>query len=78
MQEVRFATLTLLAQHGPLTAVEVASRLGLRREAVSMCLLRARRLGLAQYDRRNGVHAISQRGCDRLAWLREHARGGSA
>jgi len=77
MQPKRYAALSLLEQEGPLSAADLAARLGLRREAASMCLLRARRHGLTAFDRRSGVHLLSRRGQERLAWLREHPTGGS-
>jgi DNA-binding MarR family transcriptional regulator len=77
MQPNRYTTLSLLEQEGPMSAGEIAAQLGLRRETTSMCLLRARRHGLAGFNRRRGLHSISERGRERLAWIREHSSGGS-
>jgi DNA-binding MarR family transcriptional regulator len=77
MQSNRYFTLSLLEREGPMSAGEIAAQLGLRRETTSMCLLRARRHGLAEINRRRGLHFISERGRERLAWLRQHSSGGA-
>jgi DNA-binding MarR family transcriptional regulator len=74
MNPVRYTALSLLEIHGPTTASELADLLGARREAASMILLRARRHGLVHYRARSGRHRLSDRGRDRLQWLREHSR----
>ncbi len=75
MQDSRYRVLTLLEQEGPMAASAIAVHCKARREAVSMLLMRARQDGLALFDRRRGLHFLSQRGRDRLTWLRERAGG---
>jgi DNA-binding Lrp family transcriptional regulator len=70
MNETRFKTLTVLETQGRATARELAELLGARREAVGMLLKRAREDGLLNYNRRSGRHRLSDRGHERLAWLR--------
>lgn len=73
MNQSRFDILSVLEAEGPSTARTVAERVGSKRQNVAMVLCRARRDGLAFFDRRSGVHGLSQRGHDRLAWLRERS-----
>lgn len=70
MNEIRFTVLTALETQGKATARELAELLGARREAVAMLLMRARRDGLVAYRPRSGRHRLSDRGRERLAWLR--------
>jgi DNA-binding MarR family transcriptional regulator len=70
MQLIRFVVLTALERHGSATASELATVAGTRREAAAMLLLRARRDGLVRFHRRTRRHRLSERGRDRLAWLR--------
>jgi predicted ArsR family transcriptional regulator len=72
MQPIRFDALSILEGHGPMTARQLAEQLGVRREAAAMLLVRARRDGLVRYRRLSGRHRLSDRGRDRLAWLRGH------
>lgn len=74
MNDTRYNTLTALESAGQATASELAGLLGARREATSMVLLRSRRDGLVCFRRRTGEHHLSDRGHDRLAWLREHSK----
>jgi DNA-binding MarR family transcriptional regulator len=74
MNDTRFNTLVALENTGPATASELAEMLGSRREATAMLLLRARKHGLVCFRRRTGQHRLSDRGRDRLQWLRERAK----
>ena len=74
MNQVRFTALSVLEIQGPTTARELAEQLGKRREAAAMILLRSRRDGLVLYRARSGRHRLSDRGYDRLAWLREQSK----
>jgi DNA-binding MarR family transcriptional regulator len=73
MNDVRYAALTALETAGEATATELAGVLGARRQNTAMVLLRARRDGLVCLHRRSLRHRLSDRGHDRLAWLRERA-----
>jgi DNA-binding MarR family transcriptional regulator len=73
MNDTRFSTLVALENTGSATARELAERLGSRREATAMLLLRARRDGLVCFRRCSGQHRLSDRGRDRLQWLRERS-----
>jgi transcription initiation factor IIE alpha subunit len=70
MNDVRYKALSVLEAQGKATARELAELLGVRHEAMSMLLLRARRDGLTGYRRRSGRHCLSDRGRERLAWIR--------
>ena len=70
MNEVRYRALSTLEMQGVATARELAELLGARHEATAMLLMRARRDGLVSYRPRSGRHRLSNRGRDRLAWIR--------
>jgi transcription initiation factor IIE alpha subunit len=70
MNDTRFTVLSVLETQGKVTARELADLLGARREAVGMLLMRARKDGLVAYRPRSGRHRLSDRGRERLAWLR--------
>jgi transcription initiation factor IIE alpha subunit len=74
MNDTRYSTLTALESAGQATANELARLLGARREATAMVLLRARRDGLVCFRRRTRQHHLSDRGRDRLQWLREQVK----
>jgi transcription initiation factor IIE alpha subunit len=70
MNEVRYRVLSTLETQGTATARELAELLGTRHEAMGMLLMRARKDGLVAYRPRSGRHRLSDRGRERLAWLR--------
>jgi DNA-binding transcriptional ArsR family regulator len=70
VNETRYRVLTTLEMQGKATARALAELLGARHEAVGMLLKRAREDGLVAYRRRSGRHCLSQRGHERLAWIR--------
>lgn len=70
MNDTRYRVLTTLEAHGRATARELAELLGVRHESVGMLLMRAREDGLLNYNRRSGRHRLSDRGHERLAWIR--------
>jgi len=74
MNTQRLAVLTKIESEGELTSREIAETLSTTRRAISMLLLRARRDGLVVQGRCQGVHALSQRGRERLIWLRQKGR----
>jgi DNA-binding MarR family transcriptional regulator len=74
MNDTRYNTLTALERAGYATATELAELLGSARPATSMILLRARKDGLVCFRRRTREHHLSDRGRDRLQWLREQSR----
>jgi transcription initiation factor IIE alpha subunit len=70
MNDVRYRVLSTLEAQEKATARELANLLGARHEAVGMLLMRARRDGLVNYRPRSGRHRLSDRGHERLAWIR--------
>jgi hypothetical protein len=69
MQPSRIALLTFLETSDPLTAREVAEGLRWDPHRAGMALLRAHRTGLVR--RGHGLYALSHRGAQRLAWIRD-------
>jgi DNA-binding transcriptional ArsR family regulator len=70
MNDTRFKILSALEARGLATARELAELVGSRPPAMGMLLMRARRDGLVSYRRRSGRHRLSDRGRERLAWIR--------